>query len=187
MPGPVVARGAVHERQPRPLAHANVGARDVGSSTPRARREATTGACSVYSAARRGSSRIPGGPSDRGVRSPLDRMATRLERVRVPTRPRRRALRGMRTNFPDTANANYARLELQANGPGLRGDGAGSVRLRRYVVSGPPGTDQWCPAGCRRPGGAREVRPGPDEVGAVLVSTCTSNRQSPSIACWGVR
>ena len=62
MPGPVVARGAVHERQPRPLAHANVGARDVGSSTPRARREATTGACSVYSAARRGSSRHPGGP-----------------------------------------------------------------------------------------------------------------------------
>ena len=64
VPGPVVARGAVHERQLRPLAHANVGARDVGSSTPGARREATTGACSVYSAARRGSSRHLGGPSD---------------------------------------------------------------------------------------------------------------------------
>jgi hypothetical protein len=33
----VVARGAVHERQPRSLADTDVGARDVGAATPRAR------------------------------------------------------------------------------------------------------------------------------------------------------
>ena len=41
-------------------------------------------------------------------------------------------------------------------------------------------------AGPGRGAGARSphVRPGPEEIGAVLVATCTSERLIPSVACW---